>query len=209
MTCLIQIGTRDVDYLIDCFPVVDLIKTELKIVLEDRGVLKYVFGEANDFLWLKRYFFINVVNAVDVQLLVQQILKTGEFENVSLKIPMAIRRPSYHANIGPRDRTTSLNEAMTMQIRAGQTPMGFEKLVNLFYPNEGIQKDAQVADFRPRPFEDGNYKRLLKYARDDVHTTKKTRFLVVNFILYIECILIMCLFLLPVQLLVPEEPEFL
>ncbi|XP_035707335.1 protein RRP6-like 2 [Folsomia candida] len=169
MTVIIQIGTKDVDYIIDVFPVVELIKSSLKDYLEDTSAVKYLFGGDNDIIWLKRDFFINIVNVLDVQILFQLVLQNSLFDTVTRSVPFENRKRWYHNYIGSRSKFTTADEQHQWEKAAGSQPMTFEKLCNLFYPEVDIDKDAQVADFRPRSDHDVGYKKLLRYARDDVH----------------------------------------
>jgi len=169
MVVLIQIGTREVDYVIDVFPIIELIKTQLKQILEDETVLKYVYGGDNDFLWLKRCFFINIVNALDIGILFQYILTNGLLNRLLARIPIAQKKPWYHKYIGLRTASTNEISRLSWEREAGKEKFALQKWVELFYPDFVMDKDAQVADFRPREQDDPRYSQLLKYARDDVH----------------------------------------
>lgn len=169
MVALIQIGTASVDFVIDIFPIVELVMTQLKDYLEDASVIKYVFAGDNDFLWLKRCFFIDIVGGCDVQFVFQNILRTGLFDICFKQVPMPQRKSWYHKYVGLRSKYTSSDAARALEVTYAQNRMGFAALAELFYPGEVIDKDAQVADFRPRALEDDKYQMLIKYARDDVH----------------------------------------
>ncbi|VDN31437.1 unnamed protein product [Gongylonema pulchrum] len=66
LTCLMQISTRDRDYIIDPFP----LWNEMHILNEpftDPNILKVFHGADNDIIWLQRDFGIYVVNMFDTQ----------------------------------------------------------------------------------------------------------------------------------------------
>lgn len=168
MTVMIQIGTMTADYILDVFPIIDLIKTELKEYLEDRVGLIYLFGGDNDILWLKRDFFIDLVNVLDVQTIFQIILYDGYLDRAMQGLPIGQRKSWYHKYIGHRTNETTSEQRKNWEQLAAQQPLSYEKVVQLFYPDAEIDKDAQLADFRPRQDDDG-YDQLIKYARDDVH----------------------------------------
>ncbi|CAL8075460.1 unnamed protein product [Orchesella dallaii] len=167
MTVLIQVGTKDIDYLIDCFPVTNLLLTQFKSILEDPRILKWVFGCDNDVLWLKRDFLVQLTSAIDVQILFQEILLSGQLGKATTVIPKENKDAWYTKYIGAGPKCHE------KEINAGKNVLSFEALVELYYPNCEIDKVAQVADFRPRREEDPGYLKLLKYARDDVHVLLK------------------------------------
>ena len=58
MTVLFQLGTREYDYVINCFPVINQLLTDFKTLIERDDIIKYIFGGNNDVLWMKRDFLI-------------------------------------------------------------------------------------------------------------------------------------------------------
>lgn len=166
---MIQIGTYDCDYIIDVFPVFDLIMSELKTFLEREDIVKYVFGCNNDALWLQRDFFIYLVSAVDLQDLFQMLLKDGHFDEVTTNIPFQSKKSWYKKYIGDRRNESLPANLRELEASAGSQPHSLEKVVELFYPNLIMDKDAQLADFRPRETKDPSYEKLLEYARNDVN----------------------------------------
>ncbi|KAH0484529.1 MAG: hypothetical protein KVP17_004213 [Porospora cf. gigantea B] len=67
ITCLIQISSPSVDYVVDPFPIWHSVY-ELNQVFTDPGIMKLFFGCANsDVLWLQRDFSVYIVNLFDVQ----------------------------------------------------------------------------------------------------------------------------------------------
>jgi ribonuclease D len=63
-TCLIQISTRDKDYIIDPFPIWGSIELLLD-VFTNPGIIKVLHGADSDVLWLQRDFGLYIVNMFD------------------------------------------------------------------------------------------------------------------------------------------------
>lgn len=167
MTTVIQIGTKSVDYIINYFGICDRIQTDLKEILESPTIIKYVFGCDNDVLWLKRDFNIQLVGAMDVQILFGYILNAGLLDQLASLVPFSHYKDWYKENIGPRTNTTTKQQCERWELDFAKSRCKFDKLALLFFKELEIDKDAQLADFRPR--KTPQYDKLLKYALDDVH----------------------------------------
>lgn len=63
-TCLIQISSRDRDYIIDVLPLWQLVPL-LKKVMEDPKIIKVMHGADMDTKWLQRDFNIHIHNLFD------------------------------------------------------------------------------------------------------------------------------------------------
>ena len=64
LTCLIQISTREKDYIIDVFPIWKQVSL-LNEVMSDPAILKVMHGADMDTKWLQRDFNIHIVNLFD------------------------------------------------------------------------------------------------------------------------------------------------
>lgn len=64
-TCLLQITVNLEDYIIDPFPIWNLIGKYLKPAFENEKIMKVFHGADNDLLWLQRDFNIFVFNIFD------------------------------------------------------------------------------------------------------------------------------------------------
>lgn len=160
-----QFATSEWDFVLDVFPLLHEIMTDLKPILEGEISVIYFYGMSQDAVWLKRCFNINVVNALDMQLLMQQLMKTGDLTRV-VKGFLG-RAQWFQKNIG--DVNAAPEEREIFIKRKGQNLLSYEAFVTLFFPSVNMQKIAQLADFRPRNPDDVNYNRLLHYARCDVY----------------------------------------
>ena len=64
ITCLIQISTRDVDYILDAIKLRRYLN-KLNKIFTDPNILKVFHGADSDILWLQRDFGVYVVNMFD------------------------------------------------------------------------------------------------------------------------------------------------
>lgn len=64
LTCLMQISTRDQDYIVDPFPIWGKMHI-LNEPFSNFNILKVFHGAASDIVWLQRDFGIYVVNMID------------------------------------------------------------------------------------------------------------------------------------------------
>ena len=64
LTCLIQLSTRQRDYIIDVFPIWEHVSL-LNEVIGDPNILKIMHGADMDTKWLQRDFNIHIVNLFD------------------------------------------------------------------------------------------------------------------------------------------------
>jgi exosome complex exonuclease RRP6 len=67
MTSLIQISTWQQDFIVDPFPLFQLIKKYLKPIFEDDNKLIVMHGATNDVKWLRRDFGSYIIGAIDTQ----------------------------------------------------------------------------------------------------------------------------------------------
>ncbi|KAF1765544.1 hypothetical protein GCK72_005496 [Caenorhabditis remanei] len=72
LTCLIQISTRDEDFIIDPFPMWDCIGI-LNEPFTNPKILKVFHGADNDVLWLQRDFGIHIVNLFDTYVAMKKL----------------------------------------------------------------------------------------------------------------------------------------
>ncbi|UMM17804.1 hypothetical protein L5515_014172 [Caenorhabditis briggsae] len=72
LTCLIQISTRDEDFIIDPFPMWDRIGI-LNEPFTNPNILKVFHGSDNDVLWLQRDFGVHVVNLFDTYVAMKKL----------------------------------------------------------------------------------------------------------------------------------------
>lgn len=80
LTCLIQISTREQDFIVDPFPV----WSHMSILNEpftNASILKVFHGAEKDIIWLQRDFGIYVVNMVDTF----EFMKALQFPKKSLQ----------------------------------------------------------------------------------------------------------------------------
>ncbi|GAX75756.1 hypothetical protein CEUSTIGMA_g3199.t1 [Chlamydomonas eustigma] len=66
MTCLIQISTGHVDWIIDTIKLHDHMHL-LRDVFSNSSIVKVLHGSANDILWLQRDFYLYLVNVFDTE----------------------------------------------------------------------------------------------------------------------------------------------
>ncbi|CAI5442506.1 unnamed protein product [Caenorhabditis angaria] len=72
LTCLIQISTRDADFVIDPFPIWDQVGI-LNEPFTNPKILKVLHGSDNDVLWLQRDFGIHIVNLFDTYIAMKKL----------------------------------------------------------------------------------------------------------------------------------------
>uniref|UniRef100_A0A1I7UFZ8 Exosome complex component 10 homolog n=2 Tax=Caenorhabditis tropicalis TaxID=1561998 RepID=A0A1I7UFZ8_9PELO len=72
LTCLIQISTREEDFLVDPFPIWDQIGM-LNEPFANPNILKVFHGSDNDILWLQRDFGVHVVNLFDTYVAMKKL----------------------------------------------------------------------------------------------------------------------------------------
>lgn len=72
LTCLIQISTREEDFIIDPFPIWDCIGI-LNEPFANPNILKVFHGSDNDVLWLQRDFGVHVVNLFDTYVAMKKL----------------------------------------------------------------------------------------------------------------------------------------
>lgn len=72
LTCLIQISTREEDFIIDPFPIWDQIGI-LNEPFADPKILKVFHGSDNDVLWLQRDFGVHIVNLFDTYVAMKKL----------------------------------------------------------------------------------------------------------------------------------------
>lgn len=72
LTCLIQISTREQDFIIDPFPIWDQIGI-LNEPFANPNILKVLHGSDNDVLWLQRDFGIHIVNLFDTYVAMKKL----------------------------------------------------------------------------------------------------------------------------------------
>jgi len=131
---MIQISTWQVDYVIDVLPLNRFIMEDLKTVLEDSKILKYIFDGDNVVMKLKRDFLINMVHACDVQILMQLVLKVGVLKELFRNIPLEIKKPWYLKVIGKRHSLVGSCDPVLWEMQASETPLNFETVRDLFCP---------------------------------------------------------------------------
>ncbi|KAM3142475.1 hypothetical protein pb186bvf_005377 [Paramecium bursaria] len=68
LTCLIQLSTREQDYIIDPFPIWNWVGQILGCVFANPKIVKILHGADNDILWLQRDFGIYIVNLFDTHI---------------------------------------------------------------------------------------------------------------------------------------------
>ncbi|CAL2032925.1 unnamed protein product [Caenorhabditis brenneri] len=72
LSCLIQISTRDEDFIIDPFPIWDEIGI-LNDPFANPTILKVLHGSDNDVLWLQRDFGVHIVNLFDTYVAMKKL----------------------------------------------------------------------------------------------------------------------------------------
>lgn len=87
LTCLIQVSTRDEDFIIDPFPMWDSIGL-LNEPFTNPKILKVLHGSDNDVLWLQRDFGIHIVNLFDTYVAMKK-LKYPKFSLAYLALRFA------------------------------------------------------------------------------------------------------------------------
>lgn len=168
MACWIQIGTCNVTYLVDPYPLFDKISTDLRAIFESKTVLKIMHGCVNDIFTLKRDFATVPVAVVDLQLLHQEIIKTfltyvGEEEKGKIYDPRGIIQ---RATGIPNESLPNFEDkvALTKLTKEG---LPLSKLVKIHFPQTQEPESATLADWRIRPLTN---QKMIDYAVYDVHT---------------------------------------
>ncbi|CAI2342527.1 unnamed protein product [Caenorhabditis sp. 36 PRJEB53466] len=72
LTCLIQISTRDQDFIVDPFPIWDHVGI-LNEPFANPKILKVLHGSDNDVLWLQRDFGVHIVNLFDTYVAMKRL----------------------------------------------------------------------------------------------------------------------------------------
>eukprot|EP00879_Flechtneria_rotunda_P011906 GHRR01012435.1.p1 GENE.GHRR01012435.1~~GHRR01012435.1.p1 ORF type:complete len:931 (+),score=387.60 GHRR01012435.1:2246-5038(+) len=95
VTCLLQISTGAIDYLVDCLAVHDNLHL-LRPLLADTSVLKVLHGAANDIMWLQRDALLYLVNVFDTEKAAQVLGREEHSLANLLRVYCAVQQDKVH-----------------------------------------------------------------------------------------------------------------
>jgi len=174
MTSLIQVASWKKDYIIDPFSTHETLRSQFKLLMESERTLKILHGAANDVLNFQRCFGINVVHAIDTQILHQCMLQRIASRMEMLDMKSAVKGLN-HVWV-TRALKIDIEVLMKKHQYLPQTELSyiqencnanisFNNFVKIYYPAFESDDITTLADWRLRPL----HPQMLKYARDDVH----------------------------------------
>lgn len=167
MSCLLPIGTPDMTYLVDPFPLFSEIKDDVKLLMESPSIIKVMHGCVNDIAAFNRDFAINIVAVIDIQLVHREMMKivmkacfNGTIGSVFDTDGVIERATGFTLKKPPTsDHIDILNKMSTDLI-------SLKKLTQIYFPNYPEPMDATLADWRIRPISN---EKMIDYAVYDAH----------------------------------------